>query len=242
MTAPGLPAIPGKCLIADPPWSFRDKGSRAAPDWRKRKGGGYETMTLEEIAALPVREIAAPVAHLYLWTTDAHLLDGSALRVVEAWGFTPKLTLDWVKLRSPPEDPRTLVLDLASAWVNALGLTTPRTPGDRRLLSRARRYLSAMEGPNAIPGGRLQVGLGHWYRHTHELVVFATRGRAPAPRHDLVTTFMAPRGRHSAKPPRLHELAEAMSPAPRLELFARGNRSGWSSWGQQCPPVDRRAA
>ena len=242
MTLPVLPTARGGwgCLIADPPWSFRDKGSRAAPDWRKRRKAGYETMAASEIAALPVREIVAPAAHLYLWTTDAHLLDGSSLGVVEAWGFTPKLTLDWVKVRPPAEDPRSVVRDLARALSKAL--SSSPAPGERRLLSRARRYLRDMESPNAMVGGRLQVGLGHWYRHTHELVLFATRGGSPSPRHDLLTTFMAPRGRHSAKPVRLHELAELMSPSPRLELFAREARPGWSAWGDECPRVDRKAA
>ena len=244
MTTMELPGVAGGygCVIADPPWSFTDKGSRAAPDWKRRQQGRYETMGVDAIAALPVREVVAGEAHLYLWTTDAHLLDGSALQVARAWGFVPKHTLDWVKMRPPREDPRMLVGDLASAWVTALGLTTPRTREDRRLLSRVRRYLRSMEGANAVVGGQLQVGLGHWYRHTHELVIFAVRGRAAAPRHDLLSTFLAPRGRHSAKPGRLHELAEAMSPSPRLELFARKNREGWTCWGDQCPGALGRAA
>jgi N6-adenosine-specific RNA methylase IME4 len=238
-----LPRVAGGygCVFGDPPWSFTDKGSRASPDWSGRQGGGYETMAADAIAALPVAEVVARDAHLYLWTTDAHLLDGSALRVVQAWGFTPKLTLDWVKVRPPREDPRVLVRDLASAWVTEMGLTTRRTRDDRRLIARVRRYLRAMEAPNAVIGGQLQVGLGHWYRHTHELVIFAVRGRAPALRHDLLTTFLAPRRRHSAKPWRLHELAEEMSPAPRLELFARERRQGWTCWGRECPEPARAA-
>ena len=86
------------------------------------------------------------------------------------------------------------------------------------------------------------MGLGHYFRHAHELVVFAVRGRARALRHDLLSAFAAPRGRHSAKPPRLHELAELLSPAPRLELYARQTRPGWTCWGDQCSAADRRAA
>jgi N6-adenosine-specific RNA methylase IME4 len=239
-----LPVVPGgwRCIYADPPWPFRDKGSRASPDWRKRTRGAYRTMPVAEIAGLPVRQIVAPAAHLYLWTTDAHLLDGSALEVIRAWGFTPKHTLSWTKVSPPAEDPRTLVDDLGMALEKALGPRAGLTEEARRLLARARRYLRSMEGAGAVVGGRLQLGLGHYYRHAHELVILAVRGRAPALRHDLATAFFAPRGQHSAKPPRLHELAELMSPGPRLELFARQQRPGWTCWGEQCPDLDRRAA
>ena len=43
------------------------------------------TMTLPEICALPVEEVAAPTAHLYLWVPNALLPEG--LQVMKAWGF-----------------------------------------------------------------------------------------------------------------------------------------------------------
>jgi N6-adenosine-specific RNA methylase IME4 len=82
--------------------------------------------------------------------------------------------------------------------------------------------------------------MGHWFRHTSEHLIFAVRGKAPALRKDLGATFFAPRGRHSAKPDRLQALAELMSPGPRLELFARRARDGWTAWGDQAP--ERSAA
>ncbi len=93
-----LPVAAGgyACIVADPPWSFRDKGSRAAPDQRGRRIG-YETMTAQSIQALPVGDIAARDALLFLWSTSAHILDGSATAVARAWGFEPKTTVAWVK-------------------------------------------------------------------------------------------------------------------------------------------------
>jgi N6-adenosine-specific RNA methylase IME4 len=52
-------------------------------------------MTLEQIAALPVQELAAPHAHLHLWTTNAFLFECRSL--FEAWGFEYKDMLVWVK-------------------------------------------------------------------------------------------------------------------------------------------------
>ena len=38
---------------------------------------------------------------------------------------------------------------------------------------------------------------------------------------------------HSRKPDELYDIIEACSPGPRLELFSRGRRKGWQSWGNQ---------
>jgi len=46
-------------------------------------------MKFDQIAALPVEEIAAPTAHLYLWCPNALLPDGIA--VMKAWGFDYKV-------------------------------------------------------------------------------------------------------------------------------------------------------
>ena len=54
-------------------------------------------MTLDQIKALPVQEIAAPVAHLYLWVPNALLPHG--LDVLSAWGFHYKSNIVWHKVR-----------------------------------------------------------------------------------------------------------------------------------------------
>jgi N6-adenosine-specific RNA methylase IME4 len=57
----------------------------------------YRTMKLEEICGMPVREIAAPQSHLYLWVPNALLAEG--LQVMSAWGFTYKTNIVWYKVR-----------------------------------------------------------------------------------------------------------------------------------------------
>ncbi len=57
----------------------------------------YETMTLEEIASLPVKAAVSDTAHLYLWVPNALLPEG--LAVMKAWGFTYKSNLVWHKIR-----------------------------------------------------------------------------------------------------------------------------------------------
>lgn len=76
-------------VYADPPWSYANQGTRAAT------GNHYGTMTVEEIAALPVQELAADAAHLWLWTTNAFLFE--CPRLFRAWGFEFKSSYVWVK-------------------------------------------------------------------------------------------------------------------------------------------------
>jgi N6-adenosine-specific RNA methylase IME4 len=57
----------------------------------------YDTMTLEDICALPVASVAADTAHLYLWVPNALLLEG--LAVLSSWGFTYKTNIVWHKVR-----------------------------------------------------------------------------------------------------------------------------------------------
>lgn len=76
-------------IYADPPWSYGNQGTRSATD------NHYETMTLEEIAALPVAELAAEQCHLHLWTTNAFLHD--SFHLFEQWGFDFKSLLVWDK-------------------------------------------------------------------------------------------------------------------------------------------------
>ena len=99
---------PFTTIVADPPWQYRDKVNAAivrkvtaigygADKIRGRRGaeGYYPTMTIPEICALPVAEWAAPNAHLYLWTTNAFIVEAHA--VARAWGFEPRTVLTWVK-------------------------------------------------------------------------------------------------------------------------------------------------
>ncbi len=82
-------------ILADPPWRFANRTGKMAPEHRRLSR--YGTLAMDEIAALPVAEIAAPTAHLYLWVPNALLPYG--LAALEAWGFTYKSNIVWHKLR-----------------------------------------------------------------------------------------------------------------------------------------------
>lgn len=86
---------PFSTILADPPWRFQNRTGKIAPEHKRLNR--YGTMELSEICALPVGDIAAPTAHLYLWVPNALLQDG--LDVMKAWGFTYKANIVWHKQR-----------------------------------------------------------------------------------------------------------------------------------------------
>ncbi|MGH9487209.1 MAG: MT-A70 family methyltransferase [Terriglobales bacterium] len=86
---------PFGAILIDPPWRFTNRTGKVAPEHRRLRR--YATLTLSEIAALPVAGLAAPGCHLYLWSPNALLPE--ALQVMQAWGFRYKTNLVWYKIR-----------------------------------------------------------------------------------------------------------------------------------------------
>lgn len=82
-------------ILIDPPWRFSNRTGKMAPEHKRLRR--YPTMTFEDIAALPVGDLAAPRSHLYLWCPNALLAEG--LHILKAWGFVYKTNLVWYKIR-----------------------------------------------------------------------------------------------------------------------------------------------
>lgn len=82
-------------ILADPPWQFQNRTGKVAPEHKRLNR--YGTMTLDDIKALPVADVAADICHLYLWVPNALLPEG--LTVMQAWGFQYKSNLVWHKIR-----------------------------------------------------------------------------------------------------------------------------------------------
>lgn len=159
-------------ILADPPWAYQDLGHSRRIDRQ------YSTLSLDEVCALPVRDVAADDAVLFLWVT-APLLLPNGPAVIDAWGFKYKSNIVW----------------------------------DKQL-----------------------IGMGHYARIRHEHLLIATRGKPGVSAvHNLPSVVSARRGKHSVKPIEAYEYIEAMYPmlSPKLELFARCARPGWSSWGDE---------
>lgn len=83
------------------------------------------------------------------------------------------------------------------------------------------------------PDGR---GVGFYFRNVTEILLFGIRGgknRTLQAGRSQVNLLRSIKREHSRKPDEFVELIESCSPGPYLELFARGNRSGWDMWGDQ---------
>jgi len=72
-----------RCIYLDPPWHVR--GAKQY----------YPTMSVEQIEALPIRDLAAEECHLHLWTTNGLLPE--ALQLMASWGFTYRNCVPWIK-------------------------------------------------------------------------------------------------------------------------------------------------
>jgi N6-adenosine-specific RNA methylase IME4 len=105
------------CIVADPPWAYEAgwpavsssprtsektrfasvANNRHGLDPRSRRDLPYDSLSLNEIRALPVADLAADDAHLLLWTTNRYVID--AYDVAKSWGFRPSQLLTWCKSR-----------------------------------------------------------------------------------------------------------------------------------------------
>jgi len=192
----------------------------ADPPWNEAGGGKikrgadrhYPLMKTREICALPVSTWAASDAHAYVWATNNFLADG--LEVMKAWGFRYVTKIDWFK---------------RGDWL--------RIPEDLEDASED-QYVDA----------DLACGLGQYFRGCTESCLFGVRGQVPyqmlpnGKRAQGKTGFHAPRGEHSAKPAKMREMIERVSPGPRLELFARQPAPGWDVWGLEADGSRVRSA
>ena len=76
-------------IYADPPWRYSNTAARGAAS------NHYQTLSLDELSALPIRTVACRQAHLHLWTTNAFLPE--SFELLRAWGFSYKSCFVWIK-------------------------------------------------------------------------------------------------------------------------------------------------
>lgn len=122
----GLPSRHFAAIVADPPWHFRARTALQVGNWVSRRDAEkhYPVMGLDDIKALPVRELAADDAHLFLWTTGPCLRQ--SFEVIEAWGFRySAVAFTWVKLKRSHDPNQLRILPSAEHDLHVgLGLTT----------------------------------------------------------------------------------------------------------------------
>lgn len=228
--------------MADPPWQigafpvgFGQSGSVPVP---------YATMKVEDIASLPVRELAAPAAHVYLWTINGYLWD--ARNVAEAWGVKVAQVLVWCKtpmgmgpgsaFASTTEFVlfgRTRVGSLITDAREAAGLRGTQVDialGNVRSRdpSRGTELCRRWEEDSSIPTP------AQWDALRFLLPQLASQPDITGePSRQASSWFAWKRGAHSQKPEAFIDLVEQVSPPPYVELFSRRHRLGWDVWGNE---------
>jgi N6-adenosine-specific RNA methylase IME4 len=180
-----LPAGPFSTIVADPPWTYTystRKTEAAGTGWHGAAQRHYKTMTMAEIAAMPIADLAHDDAVLWLWIVNPML--PRCIEVARAWGFEYRGLLTWAKTaRADPTKPF--------------------------------------------------IGTGYWLRGATEHAVLAVRGKPKPLVRNVPTWFSAPPTRHSEKPEAATRIFETYIDGPRLELFARRPRDGWTTWGNE---------
>lgn len=181
-----LPRKHFKAILADPPWLYEVWSAKGTGRSAEQH---YDVMRAEDIAALPVSELAADDCVLFCWVTWPCLLQG--LDLIKAWGFTYKTcAFDWTK-------------------------------ADNTQMHFFQEEL------------QVQIGMGHWSRSNTEPCLLATRGKPKRLDAGVRMAVVEPRREHSRKPDIIHRLVERLVAGPYLELFARAEHPGWTTWGNQ---------
>lgn len=235
-----------RCILADPPWAY-DQPLQMKDGVKRSSRSRYRTMTVQEICDLYTpsvingpgntrwkRKYGAlakfdidDIALLGLWITAPLLLEGIHERVCDAWGFTPKQIVPWIK-------GRLTIGTVKRGVIDSDGRDNGKVVGgdDRDFAELV-----------------IQPGMGALTRGCVEYLILATRGKYTSlvqshsenglllAEEDAV--IVAPKRAHSQKPDQQYDLLERLFPGPYLELFATRPRDGWTSWGDEMPPAAR---
>ncbi len=174
-------------IVADCPWQFGDRlpGIRGAESH-------YPCMSTPDLMELQLPPISDD-AILFQWSVASMLED--AIAVTNAWGFTLKTQIVWVKTKQ-----------------GVISNTFPDSTNE----------------------SDLAFGMGRSVRAAHETCLVATKGKYSRliRNHSIRSVFFAEREEHSTKPEKFYQLVENLCvETPKLELFARKPRSGWTGIG-----------
>lgn len=179
------------CIVADVPWKYVVRSKKGLGRSAEKH---YDTMTLEEIAAMPVARYAAKDCHLFFWVTGPFFAKGAHAPIMRAWGFEPVAT--------------------AFVWVKP-------TKG-------------VYENGNFFFDDRMfKMNMGHTTRQNAEYVVLGRRGKPKRISKKVRQVIGEPQREHSRKPEQFFQRVEQYCEGPRLELFSRARRKGWTTRGNQ---------
>lgn len=123
------PAVPDQryaCLALDPPWHFRSRAPSQNPESVRSPQKHYATADINHLRSLPVKQIAAPDAHVFLWITGPLAAMGVHNLLFKQWGVkASSLAFVWIKLVSDFDERELLRTPLLDADLHmGTGFTT----------------------------------------------------------------------------------------------------------------------
>ncbi|MEH6474457.1 MAG: MT-A70 family methyltransferase [Sneathiella sp.] len=195
------PAGGFKVILADPATDFDNWSAKGKI---KNPSAHYDTMTIDEIKAMPVETLAAEDCVLFLWSVWPLVPHWN--EIIEAWGFQYKgLAWQWFKYN---EDTGKHSFGLGYGTRKNLEPCLLATRGKPSL----KREIRDMFGIKSAKGAK------------------SVRDFLEACPDDSI---VAKRREHSRKPDEQYTRIETMFDGPYCELFARQRRPGWSAWGNE---------
>jgi N6-adenosine-specific RNA methylase IME4 len=93
--APAIPDGKYRIIYADPPWKYTSGDQHSREEQETTLGTHYGSMTISELCALPIKNMAQDNAVLFMWTTSPLLEE--CFDVINAWGFKYKASIVWDK-------------------------------------------------------------------------------------------------------------------------------------------------
>ncbi len=197
------------CILADPPWRFTTYSAKG----RGRSPDGL--LTPEQMRNLS--RTNSPERHYATMTLD----EIKSLPVGDVAAKDCVLLL-WIVDPLLPE-----ALEVGKAWGFKYKTTGFVWAKERRVTSKRARDME-LDHHKQFP-----MGTGYWTRANPELCLLFTRGKPKRLSAAVRKLLIAPRREHSRKPDQQYRDIEQLVAGPYLELFARTEREGWTSWGNQ---------
>lgn len=213
-------AEPYKCILADPAWEETGGGNRGAQNH-------YHVHSVPKLAEVMMRSPEwrpAESCHLWLWCPSRIHLAFELLELLAA-GLPKELfqpAVPGVRFKQITFVPwlKAKPFRLADVVPEALLRLVPGAVVD--LVDRAGAWVIQ------------HAGLGQYMRHNSEIMIFCSTGKAMVPDKAFPgQAIVAPKREHSRKPDEQYARIEHVSPGPRLEMFARRQREGWTVWGNE---------
>lgn len=193
-------------IYADPCWAYYGD-----PNKDQAAGKHYNLMTVEQLTALPVRQIADKMCVMFMWATCPKLHD--AVDLLRAWGFHFRgVAYVWVKTTKNGK------------IINGQGVRPSFVKPTTEIV------LMGSSSP--------EIGLESTGDDDSEFVLVGSTNRTgrtlPLLTEAQGQVVLAPRGRHSEKPREVrHRIEQLFGKYSRLEMFAREHPRGWDAWGNE---------